>query len=185
MFPNLRQDVARLRESKARSFPWFVIESLLFENGFQAVVLYRIAHWFKRRGIPFFGPFFGRLGLFLTGVDIAPAAEIGPGLRISHGTGIVIGHRVRLGAGATLLHNVTLGGRSAKRPDEMPRIGNHVFIGAGASILGDVEIGDRVFVGSGAMVMQDVPTHSKVVATGGIELVTSEPIAAADEDSSS
>lgn len=178
MFPNLRQDVARLRESKSKPFPWYVIESLLFENGFQAVVLYRIAHWFKRLGIPVFGPFFGRLSLFLTGVDIAPAAEIGPGLRISHGTGIVIGHRARLGAGATLLHNVTLGGRSAKRPDEMPMIGDHVFLGAGSSILGAVEIGDHVFVGSGAMVMEDVPAHSKVVATGGIEVVTSDSWAA-------
>ena len=173
MFPKLRQDVARLKESKSKPFPWFVIESLLFENGFQAVVLYRIAHWFKRLGIPVFGPFFARLSLFLPGVDIAPAAEIGPGLRISHGTGIVVGHCARLGSNATLLHSVTIGGRSAKRPHEMPEIGDHVFLGAGASILGDVEIGHHVFVGTGAVVMQDVPAHSKVVSTGGIEIVTS------------
>ena len=173
MFPNLRQDVARLRESKSKPFPWFVIESLLFDNGFQAVVLYRIAHWFKRLGIPAFGPFFARLSLFLTGVDIAPAAEIGPGLRISHGSGIVIGHCARLGSHATLLHNVTLGGTSARRPPEMPVIADHVFLGAGASILGAIEIGDHVFVGTGAVVMQDVPAHSKAVATGGIEIVTS------------
>ncbi len=174
MFPNLRQDVARLKESKSKLFPWYVLESLLFENGFQAVVMHRTAHWFKRRRIPFFGPFFARLSLFLTGVDIAPAAEIGPGLRISHGTGIVIGHRVRIGAGATLLHNVTLGGTSARRPDEMPRIGDHVFIGAGASVLGAVEIGDHVFVGTGALVMEDVPSRSKVVSTAGVEIVTSD-----------
>ena len=170
---DLKQDVARLREAKSKPFPWFVIESLLFENGFQAVLLYRIAHWFKRLGIPVVGPFFARLSLFLTGVDIAPAAEIGPGLRISHGTGIVIGFRARLGAHATLLHNVTIGGTSAKRPHEMPRIGDHVFLGAGASILGAIEIGDHVFVGTGAVVMQDIPAHSKVTATGGIEIQTS------------
>lgn len=173
MFANLRYDVERLRESKPRPFPWFLIESLLFENGFQAVVLYRIAHWFKRRGIPFCGPLFGRLSLFLTGVDIAPAAEIGPGLRISHGTGIVIGHCARIGRGATLLHMVTIGGRSAKRPHEMPEIGDDVFIGAGAALLGDIRVGDDVFIGFGAMVMEDVPSGSKVISTAGIEIVTS------------
>ena len=173
MFANLRQDVARLREAKSKPFPWFVIESLLFENGFQAVVLYRCAHWFKVRRIPVIGPFIARLSLFLTGVDIAPAAEIGPGLRISHGTGIVIGHRARIGSGATLLHQVTLGGTSAKRPDEMPHLGDRVFIGAGASILGSITLGDDVFVGMGAVIMEDIPSNSKVVAKHAIEIVTS------------
>ncbi len=173
MFANLRQDVARLKEAKSKRFPWFVIESLLFENGFQAVVLYRLAHWFKAHRVPVAGPLIARLSLFLTGVDIAPAADIGPGLRISHGTGIVIGYRAHIGAGCTLLHGVTLGGTSAKRPDEMPRLGDRVFIGAGASILGAIEIGDDVFVGMGAVVMEDVPSNSKVVAKHAIEVVTS------------
>lgn len=173
MFANLRHDVARLREAKSKPFPWFIIESLLFENGFQAVVLYRLAHWFKAHRIPVVGPLVARLSLFLTGVDVAPAADIGPGLRISHGTGIVIGHRVRIGAGATLLHQITLGGTSAKRPDEMPRLGDRVFIGAGASILGSVTVGDDVFIGTGAVIMQDVPSNSKVVAKHQVEIVTS------------
>ncbi len=173
MFANLRQDVARLREAKSKRFPWFVIESLLFENGFQAVVLYRLAHWFKAHRIPVAGPFFARLSLFLTGVDIAPAADIGPGLGIAPGAGIVIGHRARLGAGATHRPAVTLGAASAKRPDEMPRLGDRVFIGAGASILGAIEVGDDVFVGMGAVVMEDVPSNSKVVAKHAIEIVTS------------
>ena len=173
MFANLRRDVERLKEAKSKPVPWFVIESLLLENGFQAVVLHRLAHWFKAHRVPVAGPLIARLSLFLTGVDIAPAAEIGPGLRISHGTGIVIGHRARIGAGATLLHQVTLGGTSAKRPDEMPRLGDRVFLGAGASILGAVTVGDDVFVGTGAVVMEDVPSNSKVVARHEVEIVTS------------
>ncbi len=173
MWSNLRQDTVRLKEAKSKPFPWYVVESLLFENGFQAVVLFRLAHWFKSHRIPVIGPLVARLSLFLTGVDIAPAAGIGPGLRISHGTGIVIGHRARIGAGATLLHQVTLGGTSAKRPDEMPRIGDRAFLGAGASILGAVTLGDDVFVGTGAVVMEDVPSNSKVVAKHAIEIVTS------------
>jgi SAM-dependent methyltransferase len=74
MFDNLRQDTRRLREVKPRPFPWYVLESLLFETGYQAVVLHRLAHWFKRHRIPFFGPLVARWNQFTTGVDIAPAA---------------------------------------------------------------------------------------------------------------
>ena len=80
MLDNLRRDTRRLREIKTKPFPFYVIESLLFENGYQAVVSYRLASWFKHRGIPLFGPLFARLGLFSTGVDISPGAGIGPGL---------------------------------------------------------------------------------------------------------
>ena len=84
MLDNLREDTRRLREIKTKPFPWYVIESLLFETGYQAVVLHRIAHWFKTHGIPVLGPLFARLNQFYTGVDIGPGAEIGPGLRIAH-----------------------------------------------------------------------------------------------------
>ena len=90
MFDNLRADTRRLREIKTKPFPWYVLESLLFETGYQAVVLHRLAHWFRSRGIPVFGPALARYNQFLTGVDIAPQAVIGPGLRIAHGTGIVV-----------------------------------------------------------------------------------------------
>ena len=82
---NLGEDTRRLRSIKKKRFPWYVLESLLFENGYQAVVLYRIASFFKRNGIPLLGPLFARLSLFLTGVDIAPGAEIGPGFAVGLG----------------------------------------------------------------------------------------------------
>jgi serine O-acetyltransferase len=167
---NLVADARRLRELKSKSFPWYVLESLLFENGYQAVVLHRIAHACKRRHIPVLGPLFARLSLFLTGVDIAPAAQIGPGLLISHGVGIVIGGYARIGAGATLLHNVTIGGPYPSRRREMPTLGDDVFLAAGATVIGDIRIGDRVFVGAGAIVTEDVPDDSVVVAKAGIEI---------------
>lgn len=170
MFDNLRQDTLRLKTIKTKSFPWYVLESLLFENGYQAVVLYRIAHWFKSRGIPVLGPFFARLSLLLTGVDIAPAAVIGPGLMISHGTGLVIGHKVRIGSGALLLHQVTLGAPSSRRGDEMPTVGDNVFVGAGSRLIGRIEIGDDVFIGVNCVVTQDVPADSKVTSAAGIEV---------------
>jgi len=166
----LASDTRRLRELKTKRFPWYVLESLLFENGYQAVVLHRMASACKRRRIPLLGPLFARLSLWLTGVDIAPAAAIGPGLLISHGTGIVIGAWARIGAGATIMHQVTIGGPSPSRRRQMPTIGDAVFIGAGAKILGDVRIGDRVFIGVDAVIAQDVPDDSLVVSRAGIEV---------------
>jgi len=167
---NLVADARRLRELKSKPFPWYVIESLLFENGYQAVVLYRMAHACKRRHIPVLGPLFARLSLFLTGVDIAPGAQIGPGLLISHGVGIVIGGYAQIGSGATILHAVTIGGPYPSRRREMPTVGDDVFLGAGAMVIGDIHVGDRVFVGAGAMVTEDIPDDSLVVSEATIEI---------------
>lgn len=170
MFDNLRHDTRRLREIKTKGFPWYVLESLLFENGFQAVVLHRVAHWFKSHGVPVLGPFFARLSLFLTGVDIAPGATIGPGLMIGHGTGLVIGDRVRIGARAHLLHQVTIGSPATDRREEMPVLGDDVFVAAGAKLIGAISIGDGAFVGANAVVTQDVPAGARVLTTAGVEI---------------
>jgi serine O-acetyltransferase len=168
MFPNLVADTRRLRELKRKRFPWYVLESLLFENGYQAVVLHRLAHWFKRRGIPFFGPFFNRFSLWLTGVDIAPAAEIGPGLRIGHGVGLVIGGAARIGRNAFLLHGVTIGAPGATRLEEMPTVGDDVFIGAGATLIGPIVVGDGAVIGASALVTSDVPPGARALAPPAI-----------------
>ena len=172
MLDNLRRDTRRLREIKRKPFPFYVLESLLFENGYQAVVAYRLASWFKHRRIPFFGPLFARLGLFFTGVDISPGAVIGPGLRISHGNGIVIGNGVTIGADALLLHQVTLGAASDRRIGDMPAVGDRVFVGAGARVIGGVTVGDDVFIGVNAIVTEDVPSNSKVTCGAGVEVIT-------------
>jgi serine O-acetyltransferase len=164
VFANLKEDTRRLREIKSKSYPWYVLESLLFENGYQAVVLHRIAHWFRSRRIPFVGPLVARISLFLTGVDIAPEAVVGPGFRIAHGVGLVIGNKARLGAGATLLHQVTIGAPSTRRIGQMPQIGDDVFVAAGARLIGGITIGDRVFVGANTVVTRDVPSDAKVAA---------------------
>lgn len=172
MLDNLRRDTQRLREIKTKPFPFYVLESLLFENGYQAVVAYRIASWFKHRRIPLFGPLFARLGLLFTGVDISPEAVIGPGLRIGHGVGLVIGNGVRIGADALLLHQVTLGAPSDRRIGDMPEVGDRVFIGAGAKLIGGVVVGDDVFIGVNAVVTADVPSNSKVTCAAGVQVLT-------------
>lgn len=170
MLENLRQDTRWLRSIKKKPFPWYVLESLLFENGYQAVVLHRIAHAFRRRRIPLLGPFFHRLSMFLTGVDISPVAVIGPGLRISHGVGLVIGAHARIGADCLLMHGVTLGAPTIERIEHMPRLGDGVIVGAGACLIGDIEIGDRVLIGVNTVVTQDVPADHKVLPSSDLRV---------------
>lgn len=166
MLANLRRDLARWKTPSSRSIWW--LEALLLDNGCQAVVFYRLASWFKRHGIPFCGPFFSRLGLFFTGADISASAEIGPGFKIAHGVGLVIGGYAKIGEDALLLHGVTIGSPSAQRVEAMPKIGDRVFIGAGASVIGAVEIGNDVKIGIGARVSRNIPDGCKVLPTPGI-----------------
>jgi len=175
MFDNLRQDTRRLREIKTKGAPWYVIESLLFETGYQAVLLHRLAHWFKRHRVPVIGPAIARWNQFLTGVDIAPAAEIGPGLRIAHGTGIVVGNGVRIGSDCLLMQNVTLGAPTVARIEDMPTIGERVILGAGCAVIGRVTVGDDCFVGAHVLVTEDVPPRSKVLSRPGVELRARSP----------
>ena len=170
MLDNLRADTRRLREIKTKGFPWYVVESLLFETGYQAVVLYRLASWFKRHGVPVLGPALARYCQFLTGVDIAPAATFGPGLRIAHGTGIVVGNGVVVGSDCLLMQNVTLGAPTTARIGDMPVVGDRVTLGAGCAVIGKVRIGDDCFVGAHALVTEDVPAGSKVLALAGVEI---------------
>ncbi len=178
MFDNLKADTRRLREIKSKSFPWYVLESLLFENGYQAVVLHRIAHWFRSRKVPVLGPFFARLSLLLTGVDIAPEATIGPGFRIAHGVGLVIGNKTGIGAGATLLHQVTIGAPSTRRIDQMPQLGDDVFVAAGARLIGGIAVGDRAFIGANTVLTRDVPSDAKVANAAEVEIEMRTPPAA-------
>lgn len=171
MLDDLRRDAARLHLSyPGRSTARAVIEALLFNNGFQAVVLYRMARWFKARRIPILGPALARVNLFLTGVDLHPAAEIGPGLVIAHGHGLVVGGGARIGADALLLHGVTVGSPSPGRVAQMPVIGDRVFLGAGAKVIGGVTVGDDVTVGPNAVVLKDVPAGSRVLSAAGIQV---------------
>jgi serine O-acetyltransferase len=100
----------------------------------------------------------------VTGVEIHPAARLGRRFFIDHGMGVVIGETAEVGDDVMLYHGVTLGGRSLARVKRHPTVGDRVTIGAGARILGPVEIGDDVQIGANAVVVKDVP--SGAVATG-------------------
>jgi serine O-acetyltransferase len=186
MLADLKRDAARLAAGPGRPTWRSIAAALLFDNGFQAVLFYRLARWFKANDIPFLGPLLARLGLLLTGAELSPGAEIGPGLRIAHGVGLVVGGYARIGTDALLLHGVTIGSPSPERVHEMPVVGDRAFLGAGSTLIGAVTlgsdvtvgvgaivagriaVGDGTLIGPGALVTEDVPAGSRVTSTAGL-----------------
>jgi len=134
---------------------------ILVKPGAQALAFYRFYHWLHQRGFRLLPEVLCRLNFFLTGAEIDPAAEIGPGCHISHSAGVTIGRGVRIGSNVWILHNVTLGGRGASPFNEgeegYPRIGHHVTLYTGVTVLGNVEIGDNAVVGAHSLVLESLP----------------------------
>jgi len=104
---------------------------------------------------------------FLTGIEIHPGATIGEGLFIDHGMGVVIGETAVIGDDCHLTQGVTLGGTSNRREKRHPTLGNNVVVGAGAKIIGAIEIGDHVRIGAGSVVLTNVPPFATVVGVPG------------------
>jgi serine O-acetyltransferase len=142
-------------------------EVLLTYSGFHAICWYRVAHKLYHWGVPLLPKLISHVVRFSTGVEIHPAAEIGRGFFIDHGTGVVIGETSIIGNGVTLFQGVTLGGTGKERGKRHPTLGDRVVVGAGAKILGDITIGDDVYVGANAVVLRDVPGNSTVVGIPG------------------
>jgi len=135
------------------------VQPFLFFKGFQALQTYRVANWLWRQGRE-------TLALYLQSrmseafqVDIHPAAVIGSGVFLDHGTGVVIGETAVVGDDVSMLHGVTLGGTGAERGDRHPKIGKGVLLGAGAKVLGNISIGEYAKIASGSVVLKPVPPH--------------------------
>jgi serine O-acetyltransferase len=133
------------------------IQPILFFKGFQAVQAYRIGHWLWQQGRRDMAYFVQMRVSEVFGVDIHPAARIGRGLMIDHAHSIVIGETAVVGDNVSMLHSVTLGGTGKEDGDRHPKIGNGVLIGAGAKVLGNIEIGYCTRIAAGSVVLQDVP----------------------------
>jgi len=133
------------------------VQPFLFFKGFMALQAQRVAHWLWREGRDTLAFYFQSRTSELFQVDIHPAAKIGRGIFVDHGTGIVIGETAVVGDDVSMLHGVTLGGTGAERGDRHPKIGKGVLLGAGAKVLGNIEIGDYAKVASGSVVLKPVP----------------------------
>ncbi len=161
MFKRFREDIAVIREKDpaARS----ILEIVLLYNGFKAVRLYRKANWCYRHGLKFLARAISQRCVWLTGIEIHPAATIGRRLFIDHGTGVVIGETAIIGDDCTLYQGVTLGGTGKDVGKRHPTLRNGVMVGAGAKVLGPIEIGDHARIAAGAVVLADIPANATAV----------------------
>ncbi|WP_128700158.1 serine O-acetyltransferase EpsC [Candidatus Velamenicoccus archaeovorus] len=151
------------RDPAARSY----LEVVLLYAGLQALVMHRIAHALYRMRVPFLPRLLSQVSRFFTGVEIHPAAQIGDGLFIDHGMGVVIGETSVVGKNVTLYQGVTLGGTGKEKGKRHPNIGDNVVIGTGAKVLGNITVGDNSYIGANAVVLKDVPPNATVVGVPG------------------
>jgi serine O-acetyltransferase len=165
MFDGIRADiqVVRQRDPAARS----AFEVLVCYPGVHALAMHRLGHRLWHAGWTTLARFVSHVSRFVTGIEIHPAAKLGPGLFIDHGMGIVIGETAEVGANVSLLQGVTLGGTSTKREKRHPTLGNNVTVGAGAKIIGGFTIGDGSRIGAGSVVVREVPPNCVVVGVPG------------------
>ncbi|NWJ41648.1 MAG: serine acetyltransferase [Geothrix sp.] len=174
LFPNLRADVARQHHFAGRQIPPEAVSlgqvaAALFSPRFAPVALFRTAYWCGQHHLRPLGKLVSMVNMVLFGLEIGLDCEIGPGLFFPHTSGTVLGAR-RIGRNAVIYHNVTVG---AKFPDltfdrtVRPDIGDDVFLGAGAKVLGSITLQDRVVVAANCVVVHDVPADSLVAGVPG------------------
>lgn len=161
MFDRMREDIAVIKERDpaARSS----LEVMLLYSGFKAVRSYRRANWFYRHNMPFIARWISQRSVKKTNIEIHPGATIGRRLFIDHGTGVVIGETTIIGDDCTLYQGVTLGGTGKDKGKRHPTLGNHVMVGAGAKVLGPIEIGNNVRIAAGAVVLDKIPDNCTAV----------------------
>jgi serine O-acetyltransferase len=156
-----RADLQAVRDRDPALETWF--PALLFFKGFHALQAYRLAHRLWNDGRELAALLVQSRMAQVYGVDIHPAAKIGTGIMIDHATGVVVGETAVIEDDVSILHEVTLGGTGKETGDRHPKVRAGVLIGAGAKLLGNVEIGAGAKVGAGSVVLADVPAHRTVV----------------------
>lgn len=138
------------------------MEPVLYFKGFHAIQTHRLAHWLWSRGRRDFALYLQSRSSSVFQTDINPAARIGKGIFLDHATGLVVGETARIGDNVSILHGVTLGGTGKEGSDRHPKIGDGVLIGAGAKVLGNIEVGCCSRVAAGSVVLKPVPKGSTV-----------------------
>ena len=169
-----RRDILAIndRDPAARGF----LSPFLHYKGFQALTAYRVAHSLWKSDRRSLARYLQSSISQVFGVDIHPAAQIGSGILLDHATGIVIGETAIVEDHVSMLHEVTLGGTGKARGERHPKVRRGVLIGAGAKLLGNIEVGECAKVGAGSVVLANVPAHTTVVG------VPARVVGAAPED---
>jgi serine O-acetyltransferase len=163
----VRRDVqaARSRDPAARDVGQ--LEILATWPGIHALLAHRVSHALDSAGVALLPRLISMLTRMLTGIEIHPAARIGSGLFIDHGTGVVIGETVDIGDDVTLYQGVTLGGTGFATGKRHPTVQDNVTIGSGAKLLGPITVGHGAKIGANSVVITDVPPNSTVVGNPG------------------
>ena len=156
------------------------MEVLLYPS-FKVMLSYRRAHKLYKKGHYFWARYISQKAARKTGIEIHPGAEIGKGLFIDHGTGVIIGETTIIGDNCTLYQGVTLGGTGKEQGKRHPTLGNNVMVSAGAKVLGSFKIGDNSKIGAGAVVLEEVPPYSTVVGVPGRVVRRLDPNAPQDD----
>jgi serine O-acetyltransferase len=138
------------------------IEPVLYYKGFHAVQTHRLAHWLLNKGRKDFALYLQSRSSAVFQFDINPAAKIGRGIFLDHATGLVVGETAVIEDDVSILHNVTLGGTGKENEDRHPKIRRGVMIGAGAKILGNIEVGHCARIAAGSVVIKPVPNNVTV-----------------------
>lgn len=165
LFKMILEDIrcALHRDPAARN--WF--EVLVNYSGLHAIWFYRISHWLWTNKLYFPARWLSQFARWITGIEIHPGAIIGRRFFIDHGMGVVIGETTEIGDDVTFYHGVTMGGVSLEKGKRHPTLGNKVVVGAGAKVLGAIEIGEGSRIGANAVVVKPVPPESVVVGIPG------------------
>ena len=163
----IRRDLAAVRERDPAASGVSTLELVSTWPGLHALLAHRVAHALHGTGVPFLPRLIAAVARAVTGIEIHPAAVIGPGLFIDHGMGVVIGETARIGQDVTLYQGVTLGGTGFATGKRHPTVQDNVTIGAGASLLGPITVGHGSKIGAGSVVIHDVPPHCTVVGNPG------------------
>ena len=161
MFKRLQDDIDGIiaRDPAARSR----LEVLICYPGLHALLLHRLAHFTWKQGLPLPARMISQFARLLTGIEIHPGATIGQRVFFDHGMGVVVGETAEIGDDVLIYHGVTLGGTSLVRGKRHPTVRDRVIIGAGAKVLGAIEIGENARIGANAVVVADVAAGTTVL----------------------
>jgi serine O-acetyltransferase len=163
----VRCDIEAARQRDPSALGVGPVEMLVGWPGIQALLAHRVAHALHARGVPVLPRAIAYAARALTGIEIHHAAQIGQGLFIDHGSGVVVGETAVIGDGVTLYQGVTLGGTGFETGKRHPTVQDNVTIGSGAKLLGPIEIGHGAKIGANSVVVRDVPPNSTVVGVPG------------------
>jgi serine O-acetyltransferase len=163
----LRLDIAAAHERDPAARGVSSVEILIAWPGVQAVLAHRVAHALHDSDVPILPRAIAYVARMSTGIEIHPAANVGDGLFIDHGMGVVIGETADVGNDVTLYQGVTLGGTGFATGKRHPTVGDNVTVGSGAKLLGPIEIGHGAKVGANSVVITDVPPNATVVGNPG------------------